>query len=137
MKTRILKSVSALVLALALVGPAAAQNWRLTADIPFNFNVGETNVPGGKYTVEIISMGVLRLRSNEHQTTINTLSNAMYSPSELRKGKLVFNVYGDRYFLSSVSWPYNGPSRILLTTDVELRIAKDFQVKRKLDVASQ
>ena len=135
MKT-ILTSIFALVLVLAIAGPALAQDWVLAADIPFNFNVGDSNLPSGKYTVRIFggTGTFLVVRSSDNKKAIISLASTADTPRGLKNGKLVFNAYGDQYFLSSVYWA-QGPSRMLPPSNVELQASKT-EGKRKLDVAS-
>ena len=136
MKTAIVTSFSALVLALIFVTPAQAQYWKLTADIPFNFNVGNVEMTSGKYQVEIYGNGMLVVRSAENQKSVISFSSAMVTPRDLKKGRLIFNAYGAHYFLSLASWPA-GPSRVLRPAKVELLAEKTLEEKRRLAVASE
>jgi hypothetical protein len=123
MITKVSATVSAIGLALILVASASAQTWRLSADIPFSFNVGDQEMQSGRYTVTILGDSALLIQSVDSKKTALSLSNSMLTPSNLKNGKLMFNLYGDQYFLSSVSWP-EGPSKILPPTKIELQAAK-------------
>ena len=123
MITKVPATVSAIGLALILVASASAQTWRLSADIPFSFNVGDQEMQSGRYTVTILGDSALLIQSVDSKKTALSLSNSMLTPSNLKNGKLMFNLYGDQYFLSSVSWP-EGPSKILPPTKIELQAAK-------------
>ena len=127
----------ALVVVLAIAGPAVAQDGVLSAYIPFNFNIGDSTLPSGIYTVQTVGNGALLLiRSVENRKAMYSWANTNFTPStNLKVGKLVFNGYGDRYFLSSVAWPFGGPSRDLPPSNVELQASKE-SAKRKLEVAS-
>ena len=48
---------------------------------------------------------------------------------------LVFNNYGDQYFLSTLSWP-DGPSRMLRPASIEGKAARNIEA-RKLAVAGR
>jgi hypothetical protein len=135
MKTKIPATVAAIGLALILVATASAQYWRLTADIPFSFNVGDQEMRSGRYNVTILGDSALQIRSFENKEVAVTLSNAMNTPRNVKGAKLVFNLYGNQYFLSSVSWQ-DGPSRILPPTNVELQAAKAI-AGRKHAIAAQ
>jgi len=77
---------------------------RVTADIPFDFTVGEKSMPAGKYIVQ------------KHQTTnhllvvqgrdSNKAAYAMFNDSTKSRGAektvLVFHRYGNEYFLSQM-----------------------------------
>lgn len=123
MKTKIPAAVSAIGLALILVASASAQTWRLSADVPFSFNVGDREMQSGKYTVTILGDSALLIQSVDFKKTAMSISNSMFTPRNLKNAKLVFNRYGDQYFLSSVSWP-GGPSKILTPTNIERQVAK-------------
>ena len=135
MMTKVLATVSAIGLALILVASASAQNWRLSADIPFSFNVGAQEMQSGKYTVTILGDSALLIQSVESKKTAMSISNSMLTPSNLKNAKLMFNRYGNQYFLSSVSWP-GGPSKILPPTNIELQAAKATS-SRKLAINGQ
>ena len=135
MKTSIL-TLFALIVVLAIAGPAVAQDGVLSAYIPFNFNIGDSSLPSGTYTVQTVGNGALLLiRSTETRKAMYSWANTNFTTTNLKVGKLVFNGYGDRYFLSSVAWPFGGPSRDLPPSSVEQQVSKG-SAKRKLEVAS-
>jgi hypothetical protein len=135
MKTSII-TLFALVVVLAIAGPAVAQDGVLSAYIPFNFNIGDSSLPSGTYTVQTVGNGALLLiRSTETRKAMYSWANTNFTTTNLKVGKLVFNGYGDRYFLSSVAWPFGGPSRDLPPSNVEQQVSKG-SAKRKLEVAS-
>jgi hypothetical protein len=136
MSKTILKSLAATALALAFTTGAFAQDWRLAAEIPFNFIVGDVKMPSGHYTVQIHAGNSLLIRSTENYKAVVSFANVMTTPQNLKSGRLVFNAYGDRYYLSTVSWP-QGPSRIVPPTKAELQIAKEHAVQPRLEVATQ
>jgi len=135
MKTSII-TLFALVVVLAIAGPAVAQDGVLSAYIPFNFNIGDSSLPSGTYTVQTVGNGALLLiRSAETRKAMYSWANTNFTTTNLKVGKLVFNGYGDRYFLSTVAWPFGGPSRDLAPSHVEQQVSKG-SAKRKLEVAS-
>jgi hypothetical protein len=81
---------------------------RVTAQIPFDFSIGDRQLPAGKYSV-----GRLRQSSNDvvlsiddengHSKVIRT-SIAAQNLDLTDRAKLVFHRYGDQYFLYQV-WP--------------------------------
>jgi hypothetical protein len=86
-------------LSLAGFGGIAA---RVTADIPFDFTVGNKKFAPGKYTVSRgTSIGTLVIKDSENdQTAVFLVQNT--SPKSNAKAMLVFNRYGNQYFLSQV-----------------------------------
>jgi hypothetical protein len=81
---------------------------RVTAQIPFDFNIGDKKLPSGKY-----SIGRLRQNSDDIVQSIDAEdghSKAIRTSIPVRNldltdnAKLVFHRYGDQYFLYQV-WP--------------------------------
>jgi hypothetical protein len=81
---------------------------RVTAQIPFDFNIGDKKLPSGKY-----SIGRLRQNADDIVQSIddkNGHSKAIHTSIPVRNldltdnAKLVFHRYGDQYFLYQV-WP--------------------------------
>ena len=106
MKKTAYTMIALLVLMGSMAVAAAAQgNSRkhLVANIPFQFNVGDTSLPAGEYTVTQINpvsdQVVLQIRAIDGNRT------AMVSMiSAVRKtnagAELVFNRYGNKYFFA-------------------------------------
>ena len=136
MKRTILSAFFTIGTALILVTTASAQHWTLAADIPFDFKVSDSEMSSGKYTVQMLDNTVLIIRSEKDQKAVITLSNAAITPQDLRRASLVFNHYGEEYFLSAVSWP-EGPSRALPKTSLEIQAAKNIGRPRRLEVSSK
>ena len=102
--------LTAIVL-LATVATTQAQSLggnRLRANIPFDFNLNDTKLPAGEYSV-----GRAINRSDDLLVSVNDrdgrskairLSNAVVRSRPNGKGLLVFHRYGDQYFLFQV-WP--------------------------------
>jgi hypothetical protein len=76
---------------------------KVVANIPFTFNVGQTELPAGKYTITVVNPSsdqkVLQIRNADGR-----LSAMIQTTSVLRNTagdtKLVFHRYGDRYFFA-------------------------------------
>ena len=91
------------------VGSAQGQSlfYKLRANIPFDFVVANQKLPAGKYFI-----GRAIQNSGDSVLLISSLDGRVHAvrwttPVESRfknKGTLVFNRYGDQYFLSQV-WP--------------------------------
>ena len=90
---------------LALVGclSLGAQTIRLEATIPFEFRVGQQLMPAGEYMVTH-SRGVLSFRTNSGKPkgAMILVSGTQSGSGGSTKNKLVFNRYGEEYFLSQV-----------------------------------
>ena len=91
------------------------------ADVPFSFRIADRVLPAGNYTVSARSNGLTQLWNTDTQQGMVFLTNSdMQSPQS--DAKLVFNCYGDRYFLSQV-WLGNDDGRILAKGHLEKEIA--------------
>ena len=78
---------------------------RVEADVPFDFIVGKTTLPAGKY--EIVNPGefnpsILEIRSLDGRTSILCTTASVQAPRTATKSELVFNKYGDSYFLHQI-----------------------------------
>ena len=103
MKTRLICSLAAALLAAA--GLYAQSSQTLVANVPFGFHVGSVALPAGEYKVDPqAAPGFVRLISADHKSVAIIGTFATQAPKYNEQGKLVFNRYGDNYFLSQV-WP--------------------------------
>ena len=95
------------------------------ATVPFPFMVGKTEVPAGTYTIDSISHAVISIRDRSTGRGVLTLVSPERPGSNDGTPKLVFNKYGDKYFLSQVSRGSGSEVMQLPTSKLEkeLRIA--------------
>jgi hypothetical protein len=76
----------------------------LAANVPFGFQAGGVNFPAGEYTVAKVLPNVVRVASIDRKLCATTVANTTYKVTGSEQAKLVFNRYGDKYFLSRI-WP--------------------------------
>jgi hypothetical protein len=93
-----------LLTAASLIAPAVALAQRTqTATIPFDFTVKDSLLPAGTYRIAYIGTSLVSLRGwqGRHMVSAMTL---LLPTSNVRKNpdKLIFNRYGDQYFLSEI-----------------------------------
>jgi hypothetical protein len=81
---------------------ANAQQPTLKANIPFDFTVGNTRMPAGEYTITSPIQEVLDLRTAGRSASV--VSSESYAESK-SGSELVFDKYGDQYFLHEVFCP--------------------------------
>ena len=104
------KQVYTMIALIFLIGSMAvaaqAQNsgrMRMTADIPFEFSVGNKDLPAGEYEVTEVNPAsqpvVLRLRNKNGSAGVLLQTNAVIGQSR-ESAKLIFNRYGTRYFFA-------------------------------------
>jgi hypothetical protein len=96
-----------LVTLVVLSGIAAAQfhsNTRIVAQVPFGFVVADKVVPAGKYFVEAATIdgNTLMIRNPGSNVSLFSTSARTERKQGATRYALVFNRYGDRYFLAGV-----------------------------------
>jgi hypothetical protein len=115
-KTVVKGFITATVMAMAIIfagvsAQAQSLQYKLTVNIPFDFQVADQKLPAGKYQVgrSIESSGdtVLQIRSTDGHSTANRFSIPVVAVKTKNRGELIFHRYGDQYFLSEV-WPAGG-----------------------------
>jgi len=96
------------VLTLVGAGNAVAQNVGVQATMPFEFTVGGKLLPAGTYNIEpassLASQGVITIQNTDnHFWAMSTASRSQQDP--VGNGELIFDKYGDKYFLHEVLCP--------------------------------
>lgn len=84
-----------------------AQSQReVDANIPFTFHVENNVLPAGKYAIRSLDFlsepDVLMLRSDDDTAVVDFLTTQTSANQVPQTTKLVFNKYGDQYFLSQI-----------------------------------
>jgi hypothetical protein len=83
-------------------GAASAQS-NLKFEAPFEFHVGKAKLAAGKYQLQKMSYGKFLLRSVEtNEARIIAFDISMNNGALADQERLVFNRYGDTYFLRGV-----------------------------------
>ncbi len=92
----------ALVLTVLPTGAKAQIVGSLEADIPFQFHVGSVKLPPGKYTIRVVDnsdLGLMEISSADGSTSALFQVRDAQAKSTPGKSELIFNKYGNRYFL--------------------------------------
>jgi hypothetical protein len=83
--------------------PAKTMKW----SIPFDFMVGDAQMPAGEYIVQFVyslnSRHMMKIRNTDGKQAAFFLANPALGNFEGNNPQLVFNRYEDQYFLSKVS----------------------------------
>jgi hypothetical protein len=131
-KTQLIRNIGVALLAAASVyaqGP-------LTVQIPFDFHAGATVMRAGEYTVDThAAQGMVRLRSADSKSAVMLLSNNVQARSTPERGKLVFNRYGEDYFLSQVWSPGSDTGREFRKSRREIETAASIRREAQSIVA--
>ncbi|HKR00305.1 MAG TPA: hypothetical protein VJT09_06515 [Pyrinomonadaceae bacterium] len=97
-------SIVAFAFATALV--SNAQSRRLTADVPFDFVVGERTLTAGQYSVGQITTGsdtgISVLSRDGRQNAVRLSNTVMTSSNTKHQARLIFRRYGSTYYLAQV-----------------------------------
>jgi hypothetical protein len=123
MKNPLLWTVALLPVVVFAAQPLPAQTVRLSVDIPFEFVVGQETMPAGKYKVVQMAPSVMLLRSVDTGSASMFLTIGAKGRGLPAVGKLVFNRYGDVYFLSRIWSPGSDIGRELPRSRYERELA--------------
>jgi hypothetical protein len=97
-----------LVAAAGAVTASAMATQEIKAHIPFSFEVENTVLPAGNYTITpqgIDDPSVLVIRNDETERTVQFLTNATTPGRTLQSAELVFDRVGNKEFLRDVLVP--------------------------------
>lgn len=114
------------LLALLATTSAFGQS-RQTADIPFEFRVGNTVMPAGQCEARQSASGVpnmliLKCWPGRGVVAVSILTEKVGRYEARNEAELVFHKYGETYFLSAV-WPLSGVGSALPTSKSERETA--------------
>lgn len=113
-------AIASFAAAMIMASTGASAQTKAQATIPFDFAVGSTLMPSGLYDIESPQPGVIWL--HEHNGQANVLSVAVTSQSVATPAKLIFNKYGDQYFLHETRAANGDVEMTLPTTKLEKRV---------------
>ena len=100
-----ISAISMLTIAsLASCAGAIAQQPAVKANIPFNFTVGNTWMPAGEYRISSPIRQVIEIQSADYAHLATVVSTESHEEST-SGSKLVFEKYGNEYFLHRVLCP--------------------------------
>ena len=102
--------------------PLLAQITRpITVHVPFDFVAVEKTLPAGEYTLSQQSNSVILIRSTDQKQALFVITQGTQSAKVQEQAKLVFDRFGDRYFLSEV-WSNDTVQGQRLSTPVGERL---------------
>jgi hypothetical protein len=96
-------AILGIFLGLVVAGVQAQTPSRVEVNIPFEFSAGKTTLKPGVYTIKRMSGNLVTLRNVENKSS--AILNAPVNLSSTKVDateRLVFNKYGDRYFLAQI-----------------------------------
>ncbi len=129
-------AIAGVVFALASISTASAQSMRIS--VPFGFHAGNQMLPAGEYKVD--------LNQQNQRITLNNISSrrsyflivkAYSGSTDSDRASLVFNRYGENYFLTRVNTTGVARGAALFEGRAEREIAKTrASVKPEIVLAS-
>ena len=128
----------ALTLFAGLMVPASqAQSIMLKADIPFDFVVGDKHLSSGEYHVKSMHQFATLVQSMDGRSSAIVLTTPTQSAKVSDTGKLLFNRYGDQYFLSKIWAASSDTGRELRKSKLEREVAQGFSTSGTSIVAAK
>ena len=129
MRKQLIKGFTMLlgIMTLAMVTAVASANGQsLTskANVPFEFIVGDQNLPAGAYTVSAVTSGGEALCISGRGSKDSVMRLTIPASGKANHSKLVFHRYGQRYFLAEV-WSTSTDGRELTKSRQEQAIQKE------------
>ena len=112
----------------AIVSRVSAQLEKsLVGKIPFAFTVCDKKLPAGKYTVKHPpgTTHTLVVQGEDNRSVDIACVKDLRSPTDGTEGKLIFNRYGDEYFLAEAWWPGESHGHEIVKTDRENALIKE------------
>ncbi len=81
------------------------QDDKITANVPFEFVLGNRTLPAGQWSVQAMTSGasIISLRNRDKKATQLATTMADESPKPAAHYALVFRKYGDRHFLAAIN----------------------------------
>lgn len=119
---------------------ALAQSDRLIkASIPFNFVIKDRALPAGEYVFALVQLGgsdAVKIQSADGHITSFVPTRSARAKASQTEPNLVFNRYGDQYFLSQVYGLDESKMHQLAKPRSEVRLAKAAAQKKNVSIAA-
>ena len=130
MKNQILRTTAifGLFFMLAMTSVQAQSPSRVEVKIPFDFAAGKVLFKAGTYSIKKVSDNTVAIRSIDGKTTKLIDAPLTIGSRDSKPGeRLVFNQYGNQYFLSQV-WLSVDTGRQLFTSGAETKAAREYKL---------
>jgi len=133
MKGLTMAALAGVVLLVTAVVSANGQTVRhQVANIPFDFVVGNSELPAGSYMVQRVgdNGGGLRIDSTDKTKAVFRLSSPIVEIDPSETSKLVFHRYGNKYFLAEIWTAGENNGRKLMKSPNEKSLERELSTKR-------
>jgi hypothetical protein len=125
MKHKFVGVLGLLAMAMIIALPQVQAQSRLVANVPFNFEVGQKAMASGQYEILSLSQQAGELRNLNTDAAEVFIKAMRVQASNGGHARLVFNKYGNQYFLSEI-WDGESNTGIQLSQsqhEKEIRLA--------------
>jgi len=80
------------------------------ADVPFGFTIRDHTLPAGSYAIKRLDSqpGVMEIRDADGERVLLFLTGSAQSAKEPKQTELIFDRFGDQYFLAEIFEAGNG-----------------------------
>ena len=123
-----------LFLPLMVTRVAAQTGHEVVADIPFDFTVCAAQMPAGKYKLRPMSSTnprVLTISGDDKRTAEIFCTHDVQGQKRADNGKLIFNRYGNQYFLSELWFQGEATGNQLVKTDQEEALLESKEIRKR------
>jgi hypothetical protein len=100
----------------------------LEADIPFQFHAGDAKLPAGKYRIHMLDntdLTLMEISSADGSTSALFEVQAAIKKQAPADSELIFNKYGNRYFLATLFDEGNENGSRVVESRYEKRISRE------------
>jgi hypothetical protein len=125
----VLTALALFAVLMVLMVPATQAQSSFKATIPFDFAVGNKRLPAGEYQIKPAAEKVMVIQSTDARSSAVAMTIGVQAGKSNDVGKLVFNRYGDQYFLSKIWPPASTDGRELSKSRLEREVAAQSRVK--------
>jgi len=119
------------IIAASVSANAQSLQYRLTANIPFDFSVGSEKLPAGKYWIGRAQQSngdtVVQIMSTDLHSNLTRFTIPVVASNPAKNSSLVFRRYGDEYFLAEIWSVGSETGRELLKSRAERELARKVQ----------
>jgi hypothetical protein len=130
-------TVLSLSILLAPLSPFAQTFRTVTANIPFNFVVGKTTLASGEYAIKPLSSSAIQISRTDNRTAAIVIVFPVQARRIPEVATLVFNQYGDQYFLSRLWTPASKAGCELLKSPIEREMTKGKSQYRTISILAR
>src|ERR1700687_1413843 len=131
--------VIAALLATVFTSAQAQSDRLIAANVPFNFMIKDRALPAGEYVFALVQVGgsdAIKIQSVDGQITAFVPTRSAKAKASQAEPKLVFNRYGDQYFLSQMYGLEDSTTQQLPKPGSEDRLAKSKTERSNVSVAA-